>query len=112
MKYFSDERNRRLIERLRKAGLRLESAVEITLGESPIEGLRLVFTGSLERLTRSQAKAAAELLGARATSSVSEKTDLVVAGPGAGTKLEKAKQLGIKIIGEEEFLKMLPPGYL
>ena len=73
---------------------------------SPIAGQTLVFTGTLEKMSRSEAKARAEAMGAKVAGSVSAKTDLVIAGPGAGTKAKAAEALGIKIIDEDAWLAL------
>ena len=69
--------------------------------------MTVVFTGSLERMTRDEAKATAERFGAKVSGSVSKKTDLVVAGPGAGSKLKEAEKLGVKVISEDDWLKLI-----
>jgi DNA ligase (NAD+) len=100
--YFSEPRNRRLVSDL--AGeLTIEDAARAA-ADSPVAGKTVVFTGALERMTRDEAKAQAEALGAKVASSVSKKTDIVVAGPGAGSKLKIATDLGIEVLTEDEWL--------
>ncbi len=70
----------------------------------------MVFTGALEKMTRDEAKATAERLGAKVAGSVSKKTDYVVAGPGAGSKLENAKKLGVAVLTEDEWFKLVGRG--
>ena len=74
--------------------------------DSPVVGKTLVFTGSLEKMTRAEAKARAEALGAKVAGSVSARTDLVIAGPGAGSKLKKAEELGVEVISEDDWIAM------
>jgi DNA ligase (NAD+) len=75
--------------------------------ETEWTGKTIVFTGALETMSRDEAKAQAERLGARAAGSVSAKTDLVVAGPGAGSKLKKAAELGVRVIDEKEWAEIV-----
>ncbi len=80
---------------------------EVATLDSPVSGKTVVFTGKLETMSRDEAKAQAERLGAKAAGSVSARTDLVVAGPGAGSKLKKAAELGIEVIEESEWAKIV-----
>ncbi|HEY5106095.1 MAG TPA: NAD-dependent DNA ligase LigA [Caulobacteraceae bacterium] len=97
--YFAEDHNRRIVQALGDA-LIIRRAKAPAL-DSPIAGKTVVFTGSLETMTREEAKAQAESLGAKVASSVSRRTDLVVAGPGAGSKLKNAADLGVEVITEE-----------
>lgn len=102
--FFQDEKNRQTIERIIKAGLEIEYRQE---GGRPLEGILFVFTGALKSMSRDEAKKVVESLGAKTSNSVGKKVNIVVAGEEAGSKLEKAGKLGVKIIDEDEFLKMI-----
>jgi DNA ligase (NAD+) len=104
--FFGESHNRGIVERLTKE---LEEIVdaERPKSNSAIAGKTVVFTGSLEKMTRDEAKATAERLGAKASGSVSKKTDYVVAGPGAGSKLAEAKKHGVAVLTEDEWLKLI-----
>jgi DNA ligase (NAD+) len=102
--YFAEDHNRRIVQNL-------AAQLEILDSEKPktdtaVAGKTVVFTGALERMTRDEAKAQAEGLGAKVSSSVSKKTDIVVAGPGAGSKLKTAAELGIQVLTEDEWLAL------
>ncbi len=102
---FAQAKERASIDAL-AAHLTVEDAAQPDTAGSPIAGLTLVFTGTLERMTRAEAKARAEAMGAKVAGSVSAKTDLLIAGPGAGSKAKKATELGIKVIDEDEWLRI------
>lgn len=109
--FLAEQDNAQLLERLEAAGVaQHEQASETAAGPRALAGLRIVLTGSLPTLSRSDATARIEAAGGTVTSSVSKKTDLVVAGSDAGEKQEKAMQLGIAIIDEAELLRRLAPG--
>ncbi|HEY1473292.1 MAG TPA: NAD-dependent DNA ligase LigA [Pseudolabrys sp.] len=103
--YFGESHNKGIVERLTKEVKILDAEKPKT--DSVIAGKTVVFTGSLEKMTREEAKAQAERLGAKAAGSVSKKTDFVVAGPGAGSKLAEAKKHGVKVLSEDEWLKLI-----
>lgn len=96
-----------LLERLAAAGLKMEFAVQAADTAHPFYGKTLVFTGTMPNLGRAEAKTMAQDVGAKVSGSVSKKTDYVIAGAEAGSKLEKAQQLGVKIIDEAQFLALL-----
>ena len=103
--FFAEDHNRRMVANL-------VDQLDILDAEAPktdtaVAGKTVVFTGALERLTRDEAKAQAEALGAKVASSVSKKTDIVVAGPGAGSKLKTAAELGLQVLTEDEWLALI-----
>jgi DNA ligase (NAD+) len=103
--YFAEEHNRGIVERLTAQARILDA--ERPAADSVVAGKTVVFTGSLEKMTRDEAKAMAERLGAKVAGSVSQKTDYVVAGPGAGSKLGKAKDLGVAVLTEDEWFDLV-----
>ena len=103
--YFGESHNRGIVERLTKEVTILDA--EKPKSNSAVAGKTVVFTGALEKMTRDEAKATAERLGAKAAGSVSKKTDYVVAGPGAGSKLTDAQKHGVAVLTEDEWLKLI-----
>jgi DNA ligase (NAD+) len=100
--YFGERHNVKKVEQLAEHVTILDA--ERPRADSAVAGKTVVFTGSLEKMTRDEAKAMAERLGAKVAGSVSKKTDIVVAGPGAGSKLAKAKEFGVEVLDEDEWL--------
>ena len=103
--YFKEEHNQQIVERLLEQ-LNVQDAEQVAT-DTAVAGKTIVFTGALERLTRDEAKAQAERLGAKVSGSVSKKTDIVVAGPGAGSKLKTAAELGIQVLTEDEWIALV-----
>ncbi len=103
--YFKESHNQQIVDRL-LAELDVQDAEQIAT-DTAVAGKTIVFTGALERLTRDEAKAQAERLGAKVSGSVSKKTDIVVAGPGAGSKLKTAAELGIQVLTEDEWIALV-----
>ncbi|HET9671906.1 MAG TPA: BRCT domain-containing protein, partial [Actinomycetota bacterium] len=108
--WFDDEDDRALLEKLRTVGVRLQDEAPADDGPKPLEGLTIVLTGGLDTLSRDEAARLAQRAGARVSSSVSKKTDFVVAGENPGTKHDRAVQLGIEVVDEAEFLRRLGRG--
>ena len=104
--YFGESHNRKLVERLVKEMTGILDA-EKPKTDTAVAGKTVVFTGALEKMTRDEAKAQAERLGAKVAGSVSKKTDYVVAGPGAGSKLKDAQKHGITVLSEDDWLKLI-----
>ncbi len=103
--FFAEAHNRQTIEALLQAGVTPQALPE-TAQDTAIAGKTIVFTGTLEKMTRAEAKARAEAMGAKVAGSVSAKTDILVAGPGAGSKLKKAEELGLDVLSEDQWIEM------
>ncbi|MDK4737966.1 NAD-dependent DNA ligase LigA [Rhizobium sp. CNPSo 3464] len=106
VEFYKEPRNIAVISRLLEE-VRPQEAERPTTSGSPVVGKTVVFTGSLEKFTRDEAKAKAESLGAKVSGSVSKKTDIVVAGPGAGSKLDKAREFNVQVMTEDEWLGLI-----
>jgi DNA ligase (NAD+) len=104
--FFDEPHNRKALARLLK-DVDVQKVEAPKVSGSPVVGKTVVFTGTLEKMTRQEAKARAESLGAKVAGSVSKNTDLVVAGPGAGSKLTEAQKLGVQVIDEDGWLKLI-----
>jgi DNA ligase (NAD+) len=105
--FFDEPHNQKAIDHLLNAGVEPQEVAAPVASNSPVAGKTVVFTGSLEKMTRHEAKARAESLGAKVASSVSKKTDIVIAGPGAGSKLAEAQKHGVEVIDEDEWLRRI-----
>jgi DNA ligase (NAD+) len=108
--WFDREENRQLIARLQEAGVSTEDASAAAPVEQTLKGQQFVLTGALEHMTRDEAKAAIEARGGRVTSSVSKKTKAVIVGKEPGSKADKAVELGVRVITEEELATLLAGG--
>ncbi|MEA2975298.1 MAG: ligase [Alphaproteobacteria bacterium] len=104
--FFGEKHNRGMVERLVAQLKRIRDA-EKPAADSPVSGKTVVFTGALEKFTREEAKALAERLGAKVSGSVSKKTDYLVAGPGAGSKLKEAQKHGVTVLDEDGWLRLV-----
>ena len=103
--FFTDTSNQKVVHACMDSGIRFSEIEQIQ--ESEFTGKTFVFTGSLYKFSRKDAQFMVEKLGARASGSISSKTDFLVAGPGAGSKIKKAEELKIPILSEEEFLQLI-----
>ncbi|PVE25482.1 DNA ligase (NAD(+)) LigA [Microvirga sp. KLBC 81] len=106
IEFFKEEHNEEMLDAL-LAQVNVEPMEASATANSPVAGKTVVFTGSLEQMTREEAKAMAERLGAKVAGSVSKKTDIVVAGPGAGSKLAKAAELGVQVMDEDGWFALV-----
>ena len=107
-RFFAGEQGLEIIERLKSAGVKMSAEpAGATAGGGSLAGKTIVVTGTLENYSRSEIKELIKNLGGRSASSVSKKTDFVLAGDNPGSKVDKAKTLGVKIINEEEFGEMI-----
>jgi DNA ligase (NAD+) len=108
--FFAEAHNREVIDSLRRAGVHWPEGESAVAGPRALAGRTLVLTGTLPNLTRDEAKAMIEAAGGKVAGSVSKKTDFVVAGAEAGSKLAKAVALGVPVLAEAEFLKLIDKG--
>ncbi len=104
--FFTEDRNRAMLQAL-LSEVMVRAEVISDIDGSPVAGKTVVFTGTLEKMTRAEAKSRAEELGAKVSGSVSKKTNIVVAGPGAGSKLKKAQDLGVEVLSEDDWLELI-----
>ncbi|MDP1677076.1 MAG: NAD-dependent DNA ligase LigA [Bacteroidota bacterium] len=107
VRFFKDKHSQKLVERLAKAGIQLKSEKKKIVGNSQVTGKTFVLTGGMETMSRDEAKEKIESLGGKSASSVSKKTDYVIVGSDAGSKLQKAIELGVKTLNEKEFLDLI-----
>ncbi|MBC7340710.1 MAG: NAD-dependent DNA ligase LigA, partial [Firmicutes bacterium] len=105
--FFRQEQTRRLLEKLRKAGVRMEERRAAPARESPLAGKTVVFTGTLETMGRKEAEELVASLGGKPSGSVSRHTDYVVVGANPGSKYDRARELGVKILTEDEFRRLV-----
>ena len=106
--YFQNEANKRVVEKLRESGVRLEDEERVVPTEQPFVGMRFVVTGRLEQFSRSQVQGLIKQYGGAVSGSVSKNTSYLVAGEGGGSKLADAQRLEVEVLTEDELLAMLP----